>query len=215
VKIRNDEELLDFLAKKKQQRKRELISLKHDLTPRKGEISPRSIRAAIVLSYAHWEGFVKESALAYVHLVSHKSRALDSLTLNFQALVCRQEFKVAQAATKRIGPHIALVDRLTNRNGVSAVIDVSSAIDTESNLKCDVFQNICLSVGVDYQKKWAVEGPFIDDLFANRCMIAHGELVTPDSKYAVEVVDTVVRWIESFSSDIEEAALRKAYLRVS
>jgi hypothetical protein len=213
VKIRRDNELLDFLAENKQQRKRELISLKHDLTPRQAAVSSRTIRAAIVLSYAHWEGFVKDSARAYVHLVSHKSRALNSLALNFQALVCRQEVKAAQAATKRIGPHIAVVDRLTNRNGESAAIDANAAIDTESNLKSDVFQNICASVGIDYQNKWAVEGPFIDDLFENRCMIAHGELVAPEVKYAIEVVDTVVRWIDSFSTDIEDAALQKAYLR--
>ena len=215
MKIRNVTELLDFLAETKQQRKRELVSLKHDMTPRTGVVSKKSTRTAIVLSYAHWEGFVKDSARAYVHLVSSKSRALDSLSNNFQALVCRQSLIVAQNATKRIRPHIAIVELFTNGRGRSAVIDANSAIDTESNLKADVFKNICECIGVEYLKKWSIEGPFIDDLFECRCVIAHGGLLEPGLKYSIEVVDTVLRWIDSFSNDIEEAAIQKAYLSTS
>lgn len=215
VKIRSADELLDFLAKRKQSRKRELISLLHDLAPRSGDAAPHVIRTSILLAYAHWEGFAKEAARAYVRLVSHKSRPLSALTSNFQALACRQNLSSAQAATRRVAPHIALVEMMTANAHRSIRIDADAAIDTESNLGSDVFENICDSVGVPYRPSWSSEGPFMDDLFGNRCAIAHGELLTPDPDYGVEAVKLSLKWIDAFSTDIENQAFQKEYLRAS
>lgn len=215
MKIRSADELLDFLATRKQRRKRELISLLHDLSTRSGETAPHVRRTAILLAYAHWEGFVKEAARAYVHLVAYKSRPLSALAPNFQALACRQTLSIAQGATRRIAPHIAVVEMMTANADRSIRIDANTAIDTESNLGSEVFKNICESVGVMYLPAWSVEGPFMDDLFENRCAIAHGELLTPEVEYAVEAIKFSLKWIEAFSTDIENQALQAAYLRAS
>jgi hypothetical protein len=215
MKIRGVEEFVGFLDEQKQRRRRELTSVRFDLTPEGRAPSSRVTRSAIVLAYAHWEGFVKEAARAYVDLVSHKSRSLSALAANFQALVCRQELRVAQSASKRIAPHIAVIDRLTVRAQESVTIDPSLAIDTESNLNAEVFRNICECVGVDYSSTWSNEGPSMNDLFQDRCAIAHGDLLEPDSKYSIEVVDLVLRWISTFSTALENAAIQKAYLKES
>lgn len=215
MKIRAANELLEFLANRKQTRKRELISLLHDLSPRTGEPAPHVIRTSILLAYAHWEGFAKEAARAYVRLVSHKSRPLSALALNFQALACRQKLAAAQAATRRVGPHIAVVEMMTANANRSVRIDADAAIDTESNLNSEVFENICESIGVPYGSSWSVEGPFMDDLFGNRCAIAHGELLTPERDYGEEAVQFSLKWIEAFSTDIENHALQEEYLRAS
>lgn len=210
MRIRTDEHLLDFLAENKQRRKRELVSFKQDLSA--DVVARRVGRSTIVLAYAHWEGFVKQAARAYVQLVSHKSRAFASLSPNFQALICRQELKLAQQAAKRIGPHLMLINLLMNDLVRSATID-ESAIDTESNLNSEVFENICLSIGVNYNLMWSQEAPFMNDLFEHRCAISHGELFEPRDLYALEVVSKVIDWIDNFSTDVENAALEKAYLK--
>lgn len=213
MKIRSVAELIDFLGGNKQERKRELISISHDLSPKQGEPPARIRRAAIVLAYAHWEGFVKDSARAYVRLVSFKSRNLSSLALSFQALACRQELAVAQTATRRIQPHLAVVKRLTDDRARSCQIDADAAIDTESNLTSHVFENICCCIGLDYNSNWAPDGPFIDDMFRSRCDVAHGELFTPSTKYAQETVQFSIRAMDRFSTDIENAAIAEAFLR--
>ena len=211
VKIRNNIELIDFLSERKKRRKLELISLTKELSGKNSTALRR--RAAIVLAYAHWEGFVKDAASAYVQFVSQKSRKLSDLVVSFQALVCRQEFTVAREAKHRISHHILLVQRLTDRINESCTIRADGAIDTESNLTAAVFENICTSIGLDYSAQWATHGPFIDDLFMTRCAIAHGELLDPDDSYAVEVLDFAVHAIDRFSSDIEDAAVQKLFLR--
>jgi len=213
MKIRSVAELIDYLGGNKQERKRELISISHDLSPNQGEPPARIRRAAIVLAYAHWEGFVKDAARAYVRLVSFKSRNLSSLALSFQALACRQELVVAQTAIRRIQPHIAVVKRLTDDLARSCQIDADAAIDTESNLTSHVFENICYCIGLDYKSNWAPDGPFIDDMFRSRCDIAHGELFAPDTKYAQETVQFSIRAMDRFSTDIENATIAEAFLR--
>ncbi len=105
-----------------------------------------------------------------------------------------------------------LINLLMNDRVNSTTID-ENAIDTESNLNSEVFQNICLSIGINYDVMWSHEAPFINDLFENRCAIAHGELFEPRHDYALEVVGKVLDWIDSFSTDVENAAIEKAYLR--
>jgi len=213
MKIRATVELIDYLGGNKQKRKRELISISHDLSPRRGEPSALVRRVAIVLAYAHWEGFVKDAARAYVRLVSHKSRSLRSLTLSFQALACRQELTIAQAATRRIQPHLAVVKRFIEDLESSCHINPDSAIDTESNLTAEVFENICHCIGIDYKGNWAAQGPFIDDMFRNRCDVAHGELFTPEAKYSKETIQFSIHAIDRFSTEIENAAVVEAFLR--
>jgi hypothetical protein len=213
MKIRAVSELLDFLGDRKQARKRELVSLSHDLSFPRGTPDARLCRAAVMLSYAHWEGFVKDAARAYVRLVSHKSRNLADLTQSFQALVCRQELLAAQPATKRIQPHIMLVKRFTDDANRSCSIDAEAAIDTESNLSSTVFENICFCVGLDFHSFWATYGPFIDDLLRNRCCVAHGELYTPPATYAKETVTFSIVAIDRFSTEIENAAVQQKYTR--
>ncbi|MGR0481151.1 MAG: MAE_28990/MAE_18760 family HEPN-like nuclease [Candidatus Electronema sp. V4] len=213
MKIRAAQELINFLSERKQNRKRELISLSQDLSPPKGHPTAHTCKAAVVLAYAHWEGFVKEAAQAYVNLVAHKSKRLDALALSFQALVFRQELLAAQSATRRIQQHLSLTRRFTDDITSSCTIDHKKAIDTESNLTAEVLENICLSVGLDYKTYWFTVAPFIDELVKNRCSIAHGEIWTHEAKYAREAVNFVIKAIDQFSTDIENAATLEQYLR--
>ena len=211
VKIRSKNELIDFLSERKKRRKRELIALVKEMSGRNATSFRR--RAAVVFAYAHWEGFVKDAASAYVQFVSQKSRRLSDLVVSFQALACRQELTAAKEARHRISHHIVLVQRLTDRINESCQITANGAVDTESNLTAAVFENICASIGVDYSSKWATHGPFINDLFMNRCAIAHGELFEPDDSYAVEVIDFALQAIDRFSNEIEDAAVQELFLR--
>jgi len=212
MKLQNTENLIEYLAAKQQIRKRELIALKTDILGGKLKPKPQFKRTAIVLAYAHWEGFVKEAARAYVDFVTAKTRSLSSLASNFKALACRQELQIAQGATKKIGPHLTLVDLLTHGMSKSVKISSENAIDTESNLNEEIFLNICQCIGIDFAASWAPRGPFMNDLFLSRCKIAHGEMLEPELKYAIEVIDNVITWIQDFSKDIENAAVLGLYL---
>jgi hypothetical protein len=212
VRVRTLEDLDKFLAASSARRKQELVWYSHQLVPtaKPSQWVPRS---AIVLAYAHWEGFVKDAATAYLEYVTYKTKRLSDLALNFQALACRQEILSAQPATKKILPHIAVAKKMIEELDSGYQIYPSTAIDTESNLNADVFENICTSIGVDYQSLWSTSGKFMDDLFRTRCAIAHGELCSAEPKVALASVQFVIKAVDDFSTQIGNAASLQHYLK--
>lgn len=213
MRVRTIEELVDFLADRSQLRRRELITLKQLINTKRLHEENIVCRSSVVLSYANWEGFIKDAATAYVEYVSYKSPAFNELSPNFKAIVCRSMFIEAAKAKKRIFPHLRVVEQFSLRLSEKADLKSGSAIDTESNLNSDVFENICTTVGIDYSNRWSTYGPFIDDMFKYRCSIAHGELMTPSSSYVIEVIDFVQQAISWFRTDIENAVLELNYLK--
>ena len=212
MRVRTLIELDEYLSASKARRKHELIWYSHQLAPT-AKPAQWVGRSAIVIAYAHWEGFVKDAASAYLEYVTYKTKRLSDLALHFQALACRQEILSAQPATKKILPHIALAKRMIEELESGYQINPSTAIDTESNLNAAVFENICTSIGIDYQSSWSTRGKFMDDLFLTRCTIAHGELYHAEPKLAIESLNFVVMAIDDFSTEIGNAASLQRYLR--
>ncbi|MEW6192227.1 MAG: MAE_28990/MAE_18760 family HEPN-like nuclease [Bacillota bacterium] len=211
--VRSKEELIDRLSKISKARRRELITLDQLIGSWRKHEREIACQSAIVFSYAHWEGFVKEAAVSYIEYVAFKSPLLGKLTANFQAIVCRSYLIKATQASKRIAPHLEVVYQLTDCLMSQAKINPKTAIDTESNLNSQVLENICHTVGIDYAARWSRYGPFIDDLVENRCAIAHGEFRRLDEKYAREALRFTLDAIAWFRTDIENAVLMDAYLR--
>lgn len=212
MRVRTLSELDEYLAASRARRKHELVWYSHQLAPtaKPSQWVPRS---AIVLAYAHWEGFVKDAATAYLEYVTYKTKRLSDLALHFQALACRQEILSAQPATKKILPHIAVAKKMIEELDSGYQINPSTAIDTESNLNAEVFENICNSIGIDYQGDWSTNGKFMDDLFRTRCAIAHGELYSAEPKLALESVQFVIKAMDDLSTQVGNAASLQHYLR--
>jgi hypothetical protein len=165
-----------------------------------------------VFSYAHWEGFVKDAAQAYIAFAMYPAPALRALTACFQALVSRSVLLEAAAAKKKIGHHLEVVKRFTDRIDEAVRLDPGKAIDTESNLQWEVFANICDSIGVDLAR-WSAYGPFMNEMFVQRCAIAHGSLVPVPDEYANETLTKALEFIDWFKADVTNAATRNRHLR--
>lgn len=214
MRIKSQEALIDFIDEKSQIRRRELITLTQLLQIKRKHELNIACRSAIVIAYAHWEGFVKETATAYVEYVACRALKFEQLSPNFKAIACREILSDASRATKRMHPHIRVVEYFMNQS--SKIIDTScmsaSVIDTQSNLKSEVFENICITIGLDYTQRWSTYGPFIDELATQRHLIAHGTIVAPPKDYAVEAVDFVEKAIDWFRTDIENCAVLSAFV---
>jgi hypothetical protein len=89
-------------------------------------------------------------------------------------------------------------------------LDAEKTIETKSNLNYDNFENICRSVGINCQNYWSTYKPFIDELVANRCRIAHGGLDIQSYEYADEVLTKVIEFIDNYRTDLENLAVTDA-----
>ena len=107
-----------------------------------------AIRAAICIAYAHWEGFIKESAENYVRFVANQRMRFEELSSCFvvfgakkhlNELVDSRDAKVARSA----------VDFFRTKMADRADLSLSNLIRTDSNLSSKVFANILVSIGIE------------------------------------------------------------------
>lgn len=204
--IRNKEELIDFLSENSQRRKQELITLKESIKSQRKHEQTLFYRLAVVMGYAHWEGFIETSSIAYVQYVESRSIKFEELAPNFQALAYKRKMLTFSSRPQKISCYIQMIELAEKKVELNA----QKTIETNSNLNYDNFENICRSVGIDCQNYWSTQKPFIDELVANRCRIAHGGLDVQSYKYADEVLEKVIEFIDNYRTDLENLAITDA-----
>jgi hypothetical protein len=206
IKIRSKEELITSLAGNSERRKRELIILKESIKSKREKEKPLFCRLAIVMAYAHWQGFVLYSSSAYLEYLNYRRLKFEELTINLQALAYKDKIRSYGSPPKEISHYLKII-------GLTKKIvewDIDKVIDSNSNLDYKNFENICQSVGIDCQNYWSTYKPFIDELVVNRCSIAHGGLDVQSYKYADKVLTKVIEFIDNYRTELENLAITDA-----
>ncbi|MFJ3528266.1 MULTISPECIES: MAE_28990/MAE_18760 family HEPN-like nuclease [unclassified Streptomyces] len=201
--------------------------VQRDLSLRKVELSRFSIlfqegkdqshqellhRAAVVISYAHWEGFVKAGSAFYVKHINSRQLPVGRLKYPFQAAYVASRFKQASTSSKNyfLGDLLDCIDA-DRKKTFSARPE--KCFDTESNLSSVVFKALVQGLGLDYLDEYETRNAFIDEkLLYGRNQVAHGELAKFDRQDAEERLDSVRYLIDLFSDQLLNAARDEYYL---
>lgn len=168
------------------------------------------IRAGIALVYAHWEGFIKgasEFYLSYVHNQRHKYSELKSCFAVFGLKAKLQNL----AVSRRSKPNIEIFDFIVSELDSQANMQLSSAINTESNLTSVVFENIAASLNIDVSRYETKFNLIDESLVRRRNQVAHGEFVDIGAKEFGELVDEVLQLMRDYKVDLLNAASMKEY----
>jgi hypothetical protein len=206
------EELIDFLQGDLSWRRAELTRFDIMLQERKNRsMIPALARAAIVLVYAHWEGFVKQAATAYVNHVSCQGIKVRDLTPPFLALALRGKILLAAQSTKP-AVHTELTSFLLANWDSASVINWEEAITTKSNLSSKVFRDIVLTLGLQYRPSYELKQNFIDaNLLVRRHAVAHGEARPMKRADFDELRAGVLELMQDFRAQVEDAAIGGHY----
>jgi hypothetical protein len=210
--IRTLEELSDALSKDLSWRKKELSALRLSISSALGEDRRTCCRSAAVLSYAHWEGFVKCAVPFYLEYVANQLEIIDTFKLEFQVLASWAFFRNLADVTDA-SPYLDPFRRLqeTLKQSMRGRT-LSLGKVTDANLSSTKFCRVlsCLSVKRDaFETKFN----FIDSvLLCERNEIVHGENVCPDPSDAVLRTNLVGELIEAFGLIIYEEAAHKSFL---
>lgn len=207
IKSRSQEALIRLLADQSKEHKGELITLKELIKNQRPHQQSVFFRLAVVMAYAHWEGFVQKSSVAYIKYVESRSLKFEELAPNFQALAYKRKMIKFGSLPQKISYYIEMIELADNK----VELDAQKTIETKSNLNYDNFENICRSVGINCQNYWSTYKPFIDELVKNRCSIAHGGLDIQSYEYADEVLTKVIEFIDNYRTDLENLAVTDAY----
>lgn len=212
IKVRSTTELTDALAKELTPRKRELTAIKLAMLSARDHQKKILLRAGFVMIYAHFEGFVRFASTAYVAYVSHQNLGYADLKPNFVGVGLKSQLQdlgiIEKASVVR-----TTVEKFIYGMKDTAAFTWTGEMDSRNNLNRDVLREIFALTGLDsswYETKWA----FIDEiLLANRNDIAHGRMTTLDESVYIRAHDKTIELLEHFRTDVENAAVTKAFLR--
>jgi hypothetical protein len=212
MKIRTISQLQTILDEDYSWRLKEIADVKAAV--KGSELSNRTlIRAGVALLYAHWEGFVKLAATHYVTFIDLQGKRFDELQTCFWVIGMKKHLS-DMLDSKKSKTRVAAIDFIRTCAATSANLKVKAAIDTQSNLKSEVFDNILTSIGISTTPYEARYHLMDESLLARRNRIAHGEFaVDLDSNGWRNLADEVIQLLRDFKTDIENAASTSAYIR--
>ena len=212
VGIRNLNLLQDFLDRESGWRVKEIADMKMAVARIESISKKTVIRAGTPLLYAHWEGFVKNSAKGYLEYVNYQGHKYEELASCFVVIGLKKKIGLV-AQSKQAKVNINAVEFIRSEMAEKSNLSLESAIRTESNLSSTVFENICHSIGLStrwYEPKYNL----IDkSLLERRNKIAHGEYLDLDTTQFRDLADEVVSLLRGFKTDIQNAATLKSYKR--
>jgi hypothetical protein len=86
MKLRTSDDILDALNAAYGWRLQELSSINSLMRKSTGRAASPLIRAGIPILYAHWEGFVKQSAIAFADYLSSQRLSYGEVAVSFSGL---------------------------------------------------------------------------------------------------------------------------------
>jgi hypothetical protein len=213
--------LYEAIAKEYAWRITELSNFKNSVLLSNGKAQEGMLRAGITLLYAHWEGFIKNVSDLYYEFVSFQNLKIESLSDAFIGIALRSEIELL-VSSKKLVQHTKLIKILFEKKQKEAFFSSTSPIKT-SNLKYNVFEDVCILIGIDpsvfaerYRVSFdrSIELTIDEDLVKRRNTIAHGEFLTVTVEEYKNLYQTVVNgFLYNFKEIVMDAAQSKRYTR--
>jgi hypothetical protein len=205
-KIRTLSDLQTALADEFAWRKKELIGLKGIVAANENNYKrDLSIRAAITILYAHWEGFIKNVGTDYLEYVSRQQLKYSELGAAFVATAIGKRVR-SITGNSRIQPCLDAVSFFQNEMETKCVLPGASAINTKSNLSSEVLREIVATLGLDYSRFLTKEKLIDEKLLHNRNNIAHGRFLIVTFPEYVVLHDEILALMQEFYNQVENAA---------
>lgn len=215
MKIRTTSDLVDKLTDDFAWRRKELTLLLFEVKSSKDKTLPKAIRAGLVLLYAHWEGFIKNTSQFYLTFVNQQKLDINELSYCFVASVLRTKIIEDFEKTNRYSKHSEFIEYFLELPNKRFSPEISTTVQTKSNLNSEVLQGIFALIGIDHSH-FATKNNLIDNQLVNyRNTIAHGQnLAELFNKSDYEHLhDEVLGMMSIFKTLVENAAITRSFKR--
>ncbi|MFI6134154.1 MAE_28990/MAE_18760 family HEPN-like nuclease [Micromonospora sp. NPDC051141] len=175
MKVRTLDALDEVITTDLAWRKKELSVFRNQVQKADRIIQRALLRGAISLLYAHWEGFIKNAAHAYLCYLSRLNLTWEQLRPEIVGLALRREL-VQLGETNRSNIHARIVRQLREKSAELARIpDSRDAVRTMANLNFSRLEDILISIGCDCDRYANYRDLIDEQLLASRNRIVHGE----------------------------------------
>ena len=213
TKIRTASHLQELLDDEFSWRLKELHDIRSAARAAAGATSQKTfIRAGVALLYAHWEGFVKAGADAYVNYLSCSGLRHTDLRSCFIALALKRHIHGFLSSTSSAAT-VKTLEVIVAELAGPARLPIRNSVDTRSNLSSVVFTDILGWLGFNEQQ-YSTKFHLIDEgLLRRRNAIAHGNYLELEEPAFSDLMNQVVQLLRWFKTDIENALVTQAFVK--
>lgn len=215
MKALTDAELLSFFDEELVWRRVELQALKAHL--RSFGSNPNSpaaraaARALAVLTYSHWEGYVKATFDKIAQAVSRRKPLLSSVADDFA--VAHLRHLLTRLNSGDAGAKQDLLEIARGSTGVRVALKRDELVRTHDNLRYRFLKEILAGFGMDWSDFELHEHFINSKLCDRRNEVAHGLGAFPQADDALSAADEVLTLLEALR-DIQGAFVSsRSYLR--
>jgi hypothetical protein len=192
-------------------RRKELSDIKAAVKAADAAAKSAFLRAIITMSYAHWEGYVRECATRYFEYLTLRKLQYSE----FERQIYINTFLVRLDALRQgrvsLEARCNLVNDILDGTGGRFGYVHASLIDTKSNLNTNVIKDICLICAVD-ASHFESQRTFIDVLvLKRRNAIAHGQQEYIKLDEIDDLVANVLALMAHFRGLLENKVYQKQY----
>jgi len=215
MKILTEEHLSDVLSQESSWRKKELANLRSLLEAKRDYFEKEKVlgRCGVAILYAHWEGFVKHAASAYLEFVAMQRMRHCELPDNFLSIILKNKFGVINASSSFVQFNmIAKFFDCEFQN--QSNLPHKHIINTQSNLSSGILKEIINLLGLDPACYESKKNLLDKKLLEKRNQIAHGDYVIIDIDEYVELHEEIISLIELLKTQIENAVAQRKYKRI-
>lgn len=206
-------------------RKKELTIARSNIDSSTGETLNFNLKVATTTLYSHWEGFIKTSSICYLDYLNKGSYVLSDLKNCFKVLHFTKNILDIKNSTKK-SKFLELYETFSKENEEIFLVNTKGnhLINTQSNLKYEVLEEILFSLDLDTTEFQTKDSLIDAGLLSIRNKIAHGEyfryLENNDNLDREEqtksdffqLYNDILNLMEIFKDMIIEAALKATYL---
>jgi hypothetical protein len=207
------EALSGVLTRDMNWRIREISDLKHSIRVGPAQLRQSTMRAAIPIFYAHWEGHVRVCATGYVSHIALKRLEFKQILRSYMIANLRGEFDRLSGQPLSKMQQIALIEKIfaTEIDHFRSRSDY--LVDTRSNLSYGTLCEILTVLGLE-ASSFEADELFIDKILLHkRNNIAHGQSITLADDELEDIAGRTIGIMRTFRNLVENAALVGAYKR--
>lgn len=208
MKVRTESEAYDKLEKDISWRKKEIINLKGRLSFSTGYDAITLAKCLVLISYSHWEGFVKNAATIYLTYIKTSATNPSGLSLPIYSSLLAWNISDPSVPMEQ---KINEVGKIIQRSQKFSFC-IEKMCSTESNLSYSVLQKILKSIGIS-SMEFDTRRNYIDEtILGMRNALAHGEQREKlDKNTAIDIAASTIDLMDCFKKEIDNALSLKKW----
>lgn len=219
------EKLLDKLDRSASYRKKEINNISIQIQSVEGDVQKTLLRAAVVMLYAHFEGFSKDSIKNFIKYLNSQNIPVKQLKHHLQTLHYTKKIIFIKNAKRKQIYNNLIEDILTKNDNIFSVNEnEDDIVTTESNLKSEVLEDLLFIIGISTEdfifasdgenKNLKTKEEFIDrEILGVRNAIAHGEGRIVTVNQFEEIKKFVLEYIDVLKDYIIQMCTNEEYLK--